>query len=141
MKEHTKDVLQTVAATGIGAAAGAGTYGLIGVVEITAGGTSVGITLGPFIAIGASVGFASYGIYWLGKKIFFLSIPKKKAFVGSIVSITPDQLDLKYKEIVYSVRYNEDTVFEKSPGKNSVMSFSRPSCSVMETRILPERTM
>ena len=81
MKEHTKDVLKTVAATGIGAAAGAGTYGLIGVVEITAGGTSVGITLGSFIAIGASVGFASYGIYWLGKKNFFLSIPKKKAFV------------------------------------------------------------
>ncbi|MCB7129067.1 MAG: hypothetical protein J3T61_05980 [Candidatus Brocadiales bacterium] len=69
MKENAKDALKTVVTGGIGAAAGAGTYGVIGGVGVAAGGTAVGITLGPFIAIGAGVGLAGYGIYWLGKQI------------------------------------------------------------------------
>ena len=69
MKENAKDALKTVATAGIGAAAGAGTYGVIGGVGVAAVGTAVGITLGPFIAIGAGVGATGYGIYWLGKQI------------------------------------------------------------------------
>ena len=36
MKEKEKDALKTAAATGIGAAAGAGTYGIIGGVGVAA---------------------------------------------------------------------------------------------------------
>ena len=50
-----------------GAAIGAGTYGMIGVVGVADAGTAVGITLGPFIAIAATVGLAGYDIYWLRK--------------------------------------------------------------------------
>ncbi len=59
MKELTK----TGIATGVGAAAGAGTYGIIGGVGVAATGTAVGVTLGPFIAIGAGVGLTGYGLY------------------------------------------------------------------------------
>jgi hypothetical protein len=41
---------------------------MIGGVGVAAGGTAVGITLGPFIAIAATVGLVRYGIYWLGKQ-------------------------------------------------------------------------
>ncbi len=51
-----------------GAAIGAGIYGTIGGVGLAAGGTAVGITLGPFIAIGAGIGLAGYGLVWLGKQ-------------------------------------------------------------------------
>jgi len=69
MKENAKDALKTVATAGIGAAAGVGTYGVISGVGVAAVGTAVGITLGPFIAIGAGIGAAGYGIYWFGKQI------------------------------------------------------------------------
>jgi len=65
MKESAK--AGVVAATG--AAVGAGTYATIGGVGLAATGTAVGITLGPFIAIGAGVGLAGYGFYWLGKQV------------------------------------------------------------------------
>ena len=52
-----------------GGAAGAGIYGIIGGVGVAATGTAVGITLGPFITIGAGVGLAGYGLYWLGKQV------------------------------------------------------------------------
>ena len=57
-----------IGAGAVGVAAGAGTYGVIGRVGIAAGGTAVGITLGPFITIGAGVGLTAYDIYWLGKQ-------------------------------------------------------------------------
>lgn len=69
MKENAKDALKTVVAGGIGAAAGVGAHGVIGSIGIAVGGTAVGVTLGPFMAIGAGVGAASYGFYWLGKQI------------------------------------------------------------------------
>jgi len=65
MKDATKAGVATVA----GAGAGALTYGTIGGVGIAATGTAVGITLGPFIAIGAGIGLTGYGIYWLGKQV------------------------------------------------------------------------
>ena len=65
MKEPVKAGIAAVA----GAAVGAGAYGVIGGVGVAATGTAVGVTLGPFIAIGAGVGLTGYGLYWLGKQI------------------------------------------------------------------------
>jgi hypothetical protein len=42
--------------------------------------------------------------------------PKKKAFVGSLESISADQFSLNYKDVVYTVSFSETTVFEKSAG-------------------------
>jgi len=36
---------------------------------VAAAGTAVGVTLGPFVAIGAGLGTAAYGVYWLGKQV------------------------------------------------------------------------
>jgi hypothetical protein len=69
MKDGTKNALQAAGTTVGGAAAGAATYGIIGGIGVAAGGTAVGITLGPFICIGAGLGLTGYGIYWLGKQI------------------------------------------------------------------------
>ena len=52
-----------------GAAIGASTYHVIGGIGIAAIGTAVGVTLGPFIGIGAGVGLGGYSLYWLGKQI------------------------------------------------------------------------
>ena len=65
MEDWQKNIIAGVA----GGAAGAGVYGAIGGIGIAVAGTAVGVTLGPFIAIGAGVGFAGHGIYWLGKQI------------------------------------------------------------------------
>lgn len=64
MKEGAK----AVAASAVGAAVGAGTHVAIGGIGVAATGTAVGITLGPFIAIGAGLGAAGYVVYWLGKQ-------------------------------------------------------------------------
>ncbi len=56
MKELTKLGIHT----GVGAAIGAITNCTIGGVGVTAMGTAFGITLGPFIAIGAVGGLAVY---------------------------------------------------------------------------------
>lgn len=69
MKEGTKEAVKAVGAAAIGAAGGTGVYGIIGGVGVAATGTAVGITLGPFIAIGAGIGLTGYGIYWLGKQV------------------------------------------------------------------------
>lgn len=69
MRNSQKEVLKTAACSVLGGAAGAGTYGVIGGVGLTVVGTGVGITLGPFIAIGAGLGAAGYGIFWAGKQI------------------------------------------------------------------------
>jgi hypothetical protein len=64
-----KDWQKNIIAGGVGAGVGAGTYGVIGGVGIAALGGAAGVTLGPFIAIGAGIGFAGHGLYWLGKQI------------------------------------------------------------------------
>ncbi len=69
MNKGKKEALKAVGAGGIGAAAGAGAYATIGGMGLAVGGTAVGITLGPFVAIGAGVGLTGYGVYWLGKQI------------------------------------------------------------------------
>lgn len=69
MTEGQKEAAKTAAAAATGASIGAGIYGTIGGVGVVAAGTGVGITLGPFIAIGAGVGTAAYGVYWLGKQV------------------------------------------------------------------------
>lgn len=69
MKEGTKDAVKAAASATVGAGAGAATYATIGGVGVAATGTAVGITLGPFIAIGAGIGLTGYGIYWLGKQV------------------------------------------------------------------------
>jgi len=68
MKEGTKDRLKAVGAGCIGGGVGAAVHGIIGGIGVAATGTAVGITLGPFIAIGAGLGVAGYGIYWVGKQ-------------------------------------------------------------------------
>ena len=50
-----------------GTAGGAVASGIIGGIGLAFCGTAVGITLGPFIAIGAGLSFAGWGIYKLGK--------------------------------------------------------------------------
>ena len=63
------DGVKAAGAAATGAAVGAGTYATIGGIGIAAGGTAVGVTLGPFIAIGAGIGSVGYGLYWLGKQV------------------------------------------------------------------------
>ena len=65
-------ILEGVKAAGLGAAGaavGAGTSAVIGGVGVAAAGSAVGMTLGPFIAIGVGIGLTGYGMYWLGKQI------------------------------------------------------------------------
>ena len=69
MREGQKELVKTVASSAVGGAVGAGTYAVIGGIGFTAVGTGVGVTLGPFIAIGAGLGAVGYGIYWLGKQV------------------------------------------------------------------------
>ena len=69
MENGTKEALKAAGSGVGGAAAGAATYSVIGGVGIAATGTAVGVTLGPFIAIGAVIGGAGYGLYRLGKYI------------------------------------------------------------------------
>lgn len=64
-----KDGFKAATAGVVGAGAGAATYGVIGGVGIAVSGTAVGITIGPFVAIGAGLGLAGYGLYWLGKQV------------------------------------------------------------------------
>jgi len=64
-----KEGFKAATAGAIGAGAGAAVYTTIGGVGVAATGTAVGITLGPFIAIGAGAGLAGYGVYWLGKQV------------------------------------------------------------------------
>ena len=46
--------------------------------------------------------------------------PKKKAYIGTIASITADQIELKYKQAAYSIHCSDTTVFEQSPGKTQL---------------------
>jgi len=69
MNEGVKNGARAVVATVAGAGAGAAAYATIGGIGVAAAGTAVGITLGPFIAIGSGVGLTAYGLYWLGKQI------------------------------------------------------------------------
>jgi len=69
MNERTQNGLKALTAGAGGAAAGAVLYSTIGGIGVAATGTAVGITLGPFIAIGAGVGFTAYGLFWLGKQV------------------------------------------------------------------------
>jgi hypothetical protein len=68
MKSGHKELLKTATASVGGGAAGAAAYNIIGGVGITALGTGVGVTLAPFIVIGAGLGAVVYGVYWLGKE-------------------------------------------------------------------------
>ena len=63
------DAVKAAGAGVAGAIVGAGTYATIGGVGLAVGGTAVGVTLGPFIAIGGGLALAEYGVYWLGKQI------------------------------------------------------------------------
>ena len=63
------DAVKAAGAGVAGSLVGAGTFATFGGIGVAAGGTAVGITLGPFIAIGAGLGLAGYGVYWLGKQI------------------------------------------------------------------------
>jgi hypothetical protein len=69
MTENAKNAVKAAGSAAAGGVAGASIYGVIGGIGVAAGGTAVGISLGPFIAIGSGVGLAGYGIYWLGKQV------------------------------------------------------------------------
>jgi hypothetical protein len=64
----TKTLEGIAASTAAGGAAGALTYATVGGVGVAAAGTAVGITLAPFVAIGAGVGLVGWGLYSLGKR-------------------------------------------------------------------------
>lgn len=69
MNDSGKNVIKTVVSGSIGAGAGAGLYSVIGGIGIAVGGTAIGVTVGPFIAIGTGIGTIGYGLYWLGKEV------------------------------------------------------------------------
>ena len=56
MTDGQKDALQAAGTAAAGGAAGATVFATIGCIDVAAGGTAVGVTLLPFIAIGAGVG-------------------------------------------------------------------------------------
>ncbi len=64
-----KEVGKAAGAGVAGGALGAGAYGLIGGVGVAATGTAVGITVGPFIAIGAGLALIGYGLFRLGRQV------------------------------------------------------------------------
>ena len=53
----------------IGAIVGLFVFLLIGGIGVALLGTAVGITMGPFVLIGACLFGLLYGVYWLGKQI------------------------------------------------------------------------
>jgi hypothetical protein len=67
MNNTLKEVGKAAITTSVGGALGAGAYGILGGVGVTAVGAAIGITLGPFIGIGAGIGALGYGVYRLGK--------------------------------------------------------------------------
>lgn len=69
MNDGAKESLKAAASGVAGGVAGAGAYSVIGGVGVVAAGTGVGITLGPFIAIGSGLGLVGYGLYRLGKQV------------------------------------------------------------------------
>lgn len=69
MATRKKEALRTVGSAGVGAVAGAAAFEIVGGVGLAAGGTAIGLTAGPFIAIGAGLGAAAYGLYWMGKQV------------------------------------------------------------------------
>jgi hypothetical protein len=88
MKPTNSDALNAVGSAGAGAAAAAGLHFIVGGVGVAAAGTAVGLTVGPFIAIGAGVGAAGYGLYWLGKQV----ATRPKGGANSTVDVaTPPQ--------------------------------------------------
>ena len=78
MKEGAKKTLKCAGAGAVGAAAGFGAHAAIGSIGLALTGTAVGITLGPFIAIGAGAGLLGYGLYWLGKEVAGSKTPRQR---------------------------------------------------------------
>ena len=69
MASDNKSALSAAGSAGAGAIAGAVAFKAVGGIGVAAGGTAFGLTVGPFIAIGAGVGAVGYGLYWLGKQV------------------------------------------------------------------------
>jgi hypothetical protein len=104
VNETGKEVLKTTGTSVLGGACGAGLYALIGGVGVTAVGTGIGITLGPFIAIGAGIGGAGYGLVWLGKQIG----RKKRTNASSPNPEAPVIVSFSYDELMRRVVYIRD---------------------------------
>ena len=68
MSDNNTTLKQAVGSAVVGGAAGAATYASIGGVGVAAAGTAVGVTLAPFVAIGAGVSLLGWGLYSLGKR-------------------------------------------------------------------------
>jgi hypothetical protein len=79
MNQSGKEILKTLGTSAVGGGIGAGVYGVIGGVGLTAVGTGVGITLAPFIAIGSGVGAAAYGLFWLGTQFGKRNVSRNNA--------------------------------------------------------------
>jgi len=56
-----------IASAGAGAVAGGATHATIGGMGLAVGGTAIGITFVPMVAIGAGAALIVYGIFRLGK--------------------------------------------------------------------------
>ncbi len=63
-----KTLAGVAATTSIPAILGAAAYGIVGGAGIAIGGTAIGLGLGTFMAIPATLGLVGYSIYRLGKK-------------------------------------------------------------------------
>ena len=63
--DQPNQALKAGGAVTAGAAAGAAGYAAIGGMGLTVGGTAMAIGVAPFVAAGAVVGLAGYGVYKL----------------------------------------------------------------------------
>lgn len=63
-----KEARGTAPVAAVGAAAGAGTYAVVGGLGLAGLGSAVGITLFPMIGIGAAIGTVGYQLYRWGRR-------------------------------------------------------------------------
>ena len=68
MGEESNELVKAAGSAGVGAVVGASAYGVIGGVGVVGSGVAFGLTIGPFVVIGAVLGAGGYGLYWLGKQ-------------------------------------------------------------------------
>jgi hypothetical protein len=69
MNETGKETLKAAGSAVVGGTVGAGVSSAIGGMGLVALGGGIGITMAPVVCIGAGVGLAGYGCFWLGKQV------------------------------------------------------------------------
>jgi hypothetical protein len=78
MKDGQKELLKSAGSAVGGSVLGAAVYEAVGGLGVAVMGTATGVTLGPFVAIGAGIGLVGYGVFWLGKQTGIVQQRKKQ---------------------------------------------------------------